>query len=85
MPTSLPTRTVREQCVGRAPAARALDAAILMAGKTLEADADIRRRHSGRRGQVSAHWWHRELHLQTPGQVDREPRGWLRRAWEFSA
>ncbi len=85
MPTSSPSRTVREQCVGRAPAVKAVDAAILMAAKTLEADADIRSRHSSRREQVSVHRWHRELHLRTPGQVDREPRGWRRRAYELSA
>ena len=37
-----------------------------------------------RREQVSRNGWHVEIKLEEPGQVDRELKGWLKKAYELA-
>ncbi len=51
---------------------------------TLKADADVKSKRIMRREQVSRNRWHVEIKLEKPGQVDRELKGWLKRAYELA-
>ena len=51
---------------------------------TLKSDVGIKSPRIYRAEQVSAHRWHLEIRLSDPGQVDRELKDWLRRAFELS-
>ncbi|HXT69193.1 MAG TPA: DUF5655 domain-containing protein [Vicinamibacterales bacterium] len=52
---------------------------------TLKVAADIRSGRVRRREHASAHRWHVEIDLTDPKQVDRELRGWIKRAYELGA
>lgn len=51
---------------------------------TLKSAVGIKSPRVYRAEQVSAHRWHLEIRLNDPGQVDRELKDWLRRAFELS-
>ena len=51
---------------------------------TLKSDSDIASARIAKREQASAHRWHLETRLETPGQVDREIVAWLRKAYELA-
>ena len=51
---------------------------------TLKSDSDISSARIAKREQASAHRWHLETRLETPGQVDREIVAWLRKAYELA-
>ena len=51
---------------------------------TLKSDSDISSTRIAKREQASAHRWHLETRLETPGQVDREIVAWLRKAYELA-
>jgi hypothetical protein len=51
---------------------------------TFKSDSDISSARIAKREQASAHRWHLETRLETPGQVDREIVNWLRKAYELA-
>jgi len=51
---------------------------------TLKSDSDISSARIAKREQASAHRWHLETRLETPGQVDGEIVAWLRKAYELA-
>ena len=51
---------------------------------TLKSDSDISSARIAKREQASANRWHLETRLETPGQVDHEIVGWLRKAYELA-
>jgi len=51
---------------------------------TVKSAADIRNPRIIRHEQASAGRWHLELRLESPRQVDREVRDWLKKGFEIS-
>lgn len=51
---------------------------------TFKSDSDVTNPRIAKREQASANRWHLETRLETPGQVDREIVGWLRKAYELA-
>ena len=51
---------------------------------TLKSASDIASPRIRKRERASANRWHVEVELGAPGEVDREVRGWLKRAYELA-
>jgi hypothetical protein len=51
---------------------------------TLKSASDIASPRIRKREQASANRWHLEVELATPRDVDREVRGWLKRAYDLA-
>jgi hypothetical protein len=51
---------------------------------TLKSASDIASPRIRKREQASANRWHIEVELATPRDVDREVRGWLKRAYDLA-
>jgi len=51
---------------------------------TVKAEEDIESPRVSKHEQASAHRWHLEIRLHTPGEVDSEVVGWLRNSYEMS-
>jgi hypothetical protein len=52
---------------------------------TLKSAVDLNSPRIARHEQASAHRWHLEVRLESPGQVDRELKSWLKAAYAMSA
>ncbi len=52
---------------------------------TIKSATDIPSPRIAKREQASAHRWHLEVRLEKPSDVDRELKGWLKKAMELSA
>lgn len=52
---------------------------------TLKSAVDLKSPRIARREQASAHRWHLEVKLESPSQVDRELKAWLKAAYAMSA
>jgi hypothetical protein len=51
---------------------------------TLKAPADVRSPRIVKHERASANRWHLQIRLTTPKQVDRQLKGWLRRAYDLA-
>ncbi|HSE20772.1 MAG TPA: DUF5655 domain-containing protein [Pyrinomonadaceae bacterium] len=52
---------------------------------TLKSDSDSHSPRVYRREQASANRWHLEIKLESPLNVDRDVRSWLKKAYDLSA
>ena len=51
---------------------------------TLKSETDLPAARIHKRERVSANRWHLEVRLESPGDVDRQLKGWLAKAYEIS-
>jgi hypothetical protein len=52
---------------------------------TLKSPTDIKSRRVTKREQVSARRWHLEVRVDSPQQIDKQIKTWLKRAYDLSA